>query len=1261
MKAKHYYLSVLLLLVATLGLRAQSKTVTLTEAGTLSNFISEAEQTTITDLTIKGPINSADILTIRAMANNLQVLNLLDANIVYSADSYYGGGSSINHTQNDVVGNYMFFGMVKLVKIVLPKDVWSIGSWSENDPWNDDHTMLRGYPSSTWDGSLVFARCVNLQEVVLPDGLLSIGMNAFDYCIKLPTITLPEGLENIGQYAFNECQSLTSINIPASLGSPTVMYQYIQNDGYFKDTSGNIFQNCVSLSQVTLSEGLKGLPYQMFNGCIALKNITLPESIVYLNSSFTNCSALETLEIPSSVITVGGFNGCSSLKEIIIPEGVTELRQSAFQNCTSLTKISLPSTLSDIPSLSFQNCTSLISIILPDNILTIGNEAFSGCTALQSIVFPKELNTIGSDAFYGCTSLTKVELPSKLLITGNRVFAECVSLATVMLPQSLAEIGYETFRGCISLTSVNLPSILMHLNNSTFLDCEKLATIELPAGLQSIGESVFSGCKSLKKIIIPGGVQYISSGAFSGCGLTEVVFNEGLITLAANSFSGCRSLGEVIFPASIQIVNGLNGSGVKKVSFAEGAAPEKVEAFAFDACDSLQSIVLPNSIKTIGEGAFQRCSTLTSITLPTSITQISEFLFTDCYALRSVTIPEGVTELGRNAFAGCYKLNSISLPSTLTKIGGSAFYESGIESITIPEGVSTLYGSTFYNCDSLTTVILPASLTRMTKRHNDENEETGYAPFEECNRLSYIDASKAKLTELPERAFSYLKIRSLDLSASTLSTLPAYFCGSCDSLRSIKIPNNIEYIGKGAFAGCESLVITSLPTSLKVIEESAFEGVHFQSLVFPSGVTKILNRTFAYATIDDVTIPETIISIDDYAFSDAEVKGTLTINPATNLFLGNSSFNCSGSKYDTSGNRYYYHLSTVNWNSTTIFPKDKFCEIDNLYLPEGGKVSSEDYIGYIFYNGITDSVAVAATYNNGLNYYRVKQPMKTRKVTYTKRFSVTSGFGEAAGWKTLVLPFTVTKITHTRGYGESQETVTLAPFGSTALETEGVLPFWLYELGTDGNYKAATAIEANKAYLICMPNNNAYPSENNISGDVLFMAEDATNGITLGVTEGALSPSTGTKFDLVPTYEQVAHGLNVYTLNEDNYYYADDKTYPNGSVFVQDYEDVYPFEAYLVSKEAQAGTLNATRYYAIGGGDGTITGIEDGPAMPDQATRAYSRGGVLYIQTNADRTIYIYNVQGQTVRIVNAHEGLNEVRGLEEGIYMLEGQKVVVK
>ena len=119
MNAKHYYLSVLLLLVATLGLRAQSKTVTLT----LDNFVSASEQTSLTDLTVKGPINGADILFIRGMAGNLKVLNLLDAKIVYSEDSYYSKSGTAYHTQNDVVGDYMFYGMTTLTKITLPKGV----------------------------------------------------------------------------------------------------------------------------------------------------------------------------------------------------------------------------------------------------------------------------------------------------------------------------------------------------------------------------------------------------------------------------------------------------------------------------------------------------------------------------------------------------------------------------------------------------------------------------------------------------------------------------------------------------------------------------------------------------------------------------------------------------------------------------------------------------------------------------------------------------------------------------------------------------------------------------------------------------------------------------------------------------------------------------------------------------------------------------------------------------------------------------------
>lgn len=158
----------------------------------------------------------------------------------------------------------------------------------------------------------------------------------------------------------------------------------------------------------------------------------------------------------------------------------------------------------------------------------------------------------------------------------------------------------------------------------------------------------------------------------------------------------------------------------------------------------------------------------------------------------------------------------------------------------------------------------------------------------------------------------------------------------------------------------------------------------------------------------------------------------------------------------------------------------------------------------------------------------------------------------------------------------------MAPFGSKALETAGTLPFWLYELGTDGKYKAATEIKAHKAYLICMPNNEKYPSENNISGYVNFTTSDATNGVTLKPTAGALKRSKGTKFDFVPTYEGVMQHDTVYVLNENNYYNADEKNYPAGSVFIKNYSEhyssdpaVYPFEAYLVTNEGKTSVASA--------------------------------------------------------------------------------------
>lgn len=210
MKLRHFYVSVCLMLISILNIHAQTS-VTLTEAGTLASKL-PADLNTVSDLTISGPLNGTDILTIRAMAGNLKVLNLKEASIVEDkVNSYRGTGNNANYTQNNVIGDYMFYGMTALTKVVLPKNVWSIGTWSNDNPWNGENTQVEGSPKTSYassaddtsyPGCASFARCVNLTVVEFPSTLLYIGPKAFSYCIKLPSIAIPEGVEAMGSYTF---------------------------------------------------------------------------------------------------------------------------------------------------------------------------------------------------------------------------------------------------------------------------------------------------------------------------------------------------------------------------------------------------------------------------------------------------------------------------------------------------------------------------------------------------------------------------------------------------------------------------------------------------------------------------------------------------------------------------------------------------------------------------------------------------------------------------------------------------------------------------------------------------------------------------------------------------------------------------------------------------------------------------------------------------------------------------------------------------
>ena len=106
-------------------------------------------------------------------------------------------------------------------------------------------------------------------------------------------------------------------------------------------------------------------------------------------NAFQNCSSLTSVTIPNSVTRIGdfAFQVCKSLTSVTIPNSVTSIGYAAFDSCTSLTYVSIPNGVTEIGIALFCGCFSLNSFIIPNSVTSIGNMAFYNCIALTSVTF----------------------------------------------------------------------------------------------------------------------------------------------------------------------------------------------------------------------------------------------------------------------------------------------------------------------------------------------------------------------------------------------------------------------------------------------------------------------------------------------------------------------------------------------------------------------------------------------------------------------------------------------------------------------------------------------------------------------------------------------------------------------------------------------------------------------------------------------------------------------------------------------------------
>ena len=226
-------------------------------------------------------------------------------------------------------------------------------------------------------GTLTISGTGEMKDYSTETGDFNVNLTAAPWYLNnrgnLSQVIIQNGVTNIGDYAFYYCSNLNSIIIPDSIAS-----------------IGNGALAGCDLISITLPDGITSIGSNAFNNCRSLTNINMPKSLTNIGSHvFYNCENLTEFKIPENwtEIKSGTFSGCKSLIEITIPDSVTTIKNNAFYGCISLTSIIVPDDVTSIDAYAFRACTNLTSIDIPANVKFIGTGAFADCSNLKDVFF----------------------------------------------------------------------------------------------------------------------------------------------------------------------------------------------------------------------------------------------------------------------------------------------------------------------------------------------------------------------------------------------------------------------------------------------------------------------------------------------------------------------------------------------------------------------------------------------------------------------------------------------------------------------------------------------------------------------------------------------------------------------------------------------------------------------------------------------------------------------------------------------------------
>ena len=405
--------------------------VSLEEAGTMKKLLGK-DYLSITSLKVVGPINGDDVYYLRKMLGaeyfdqsergKLTTLDLSDARIVKGGGWYYeykyNSYSTQHYTTNDVIGERMFDQCTNLKEIAIPNGVSSIGeqAFTGCDALSSVYIKdLSAWCRITFSdlasnplvhGAKLYLDNKEVTELVIPEDITEIKNYAFYGCKSIIKVVIPDHVTSIGNSAFTGCDALSSVYIKDLSAWCRITFSDYANPLY---NGAKLYFDNKEVNELVIPEDITEIKDYAFYGCKSIVKVVIPNHVTSIgNSAFTGCDALTTVTIGDGVTSLGwsAFSSCKALTTVIIGDGVTSIENNAFTNCDALTSINIPDNVTSLGWSAFWGCDALTTVTIGDGVTSIQFNTFTSCDALTTVTIGDGVTSIDAGVFYYCSAMT---------------------------------------------------------------------------------------------------------------------------------------------------------------------------------------------------------------------------------------------------------------------------------------------------------------------------------------------------------------------------------------------------------------------------------------------------------------------------------------------------------------------------------------------------------------------------------------------------------------------------------------------------------------------------------------------------------------------------------------------------------------------------------------------------------------------------------------------------------------------------------------